>query len=67
MDKDLVEAARKLHAEHLFQLVRKCYYQANADYLEKQIEIAKEYMTEKQLKELNAELHWLRNKEGEYE
>ena len=45
MDKLLVEAARKLHAEELFEIVRKNYVEANREYLQKQISIASEYLT----------------------
>ena len=48
MDKLLVEAARKLHAEELFEIVRKNYAEANREYLQKQIRIASEYLTEEQ-------------------
>lgn len=52
MDKALAEAARKLYAENLFETVRKCYCEANKDYLEKQIQIAFEYLTDDQKNEL---------------
>jgi len=53
MDKLLAEAARKLHAEELseeelFEIVRKNYVEANREYLQKQIRIASEYLTEEQ-------------------
>lgn len=50
MDKLLVEAARKLHAEELFEIVRKNYVEANREYLQKQISIASEYLTDEQKK-----------------
>lgn len=52
MDKALVEGARELYEENLFETVRKCYCEANKDYLEKQIQIASEYLTEEQKNEL---------------
>ena len=52
MDKDLAEAARELYAENLFETVRRCYCEANKGYLEKQIKIASEYLTEEQKAEL---------------
>lgn len=52
MDKALAEAARKLYAENLFETVRKCYCEANKNYLEKQIQIASEHLTEEQKNEL---------------
>ncbi len=52
MDKALAEAARELYAENLFETVRKCYCEANKDYLQKQIQIASEYLTEEQKEEL---------------
>lgn len=52
MDKDLDNGARKLFAENLFETVRQCYCEANKDYLEKQLKIASEYLTEEQKKEL---------------
>lgn len=48
MDKLLVEAARKLHAEELFDIVRKNYAEANREYLQKQISIASEYLSQDQ-------------------
>ena len=54
MDKALAEAARKLYAENLFETVKKCYCEANKDYIEKQIQIASEYMTDKQKEELRS-------------
>ena len=50
MDKLLVEAARRLHAEELFDIVRKNYAEANREYLQKQISIASEYLTDEQKK-----------------
>ena len=52
MDKVLAEAARELYADNLFETVRRCYCDANKEYLEKQIRIASEYLTEDQKKEL---------------
>lgn len=52
MDKALAEAARELYAENLFETFRKCYCEANKEYLEKQILIASEYLTEEQKNEL---------------
>jgi hypothetical protein len=54
MDKALVEAARELYAESLFETVRKCYCEANKDYIEKQLQIASEYLTDKQKEELRS-------------
>ncbi len=45
MDKVLAEAARDLYAENLFETVRKCYCEANKEYLEKQIQIASLFYT----------------------
>lgn len=52
MDKDLIDGARQLFADEIFETVRRCYCEANKDYLEKQIKIASEYMTDKQKEEL---------------
>ena len=52
MDKILADGARQLFADHLFETVRRCYCEANKDYLEKQIQIASEYLTEEQKEEL---------------
>lgn len=52
MDKSLVDGARQLFADNLFETVRQCYCEANKDYLQKQIQIASEYLTEEQKKEL---------------
>ena len=52
MDALLVDAARGLFADNLFETVRRCYCEANKDYLQKQIRIASEYLTEEQKEEL---------------
>ena len=52
MDKDLIDGARELFADELFETVRRCYCEANKDYLNKQIKIASEYMTDEQKEEL---------------
>ena len=52
MDKDLTDGARELFADELFETVRRCYCEANKDYLNRQIQIASEYMTDKQKEEL---------------
>jgi hypothetical protein len=38
--------------EKMFELVRNAYSEANKDYLEKQLKIASEHLTEEQKKEL---------------
>ena len=52
MDKDLVDGARELFADEIFETVRRCYNEANRDYLDKQMKIASEYLTDKQKEEL---------------
>ena len=52
MDKDFTDGARELFADELFETVRRCYCEANKDYLNKQIKIASEYMTDEQKEEL---------------
>ena len=52
MDSLLEDAARKLYAQNLFETVRRCYCEANKDYLQKQIQIASEYLTDEQKDEL---------------
>ena len=52
MDENLAEGARQLFANDLFETVRRCYCEANKDYLEKQIKIASEYLTDEQKEEL---------------
>ena len=52
MNKDLIDGARELFADELFETVRRCYCEANKDYLNKQIKIASEYMTDEQKEEL---------------
>ena len=52
MDKDLIDGARELFADELFKTVRRCYCEANKDYLNKQMKIASEYMTDEQKEEL---------------
>ena len=54
MDKKLIEASRKLHADNLFDLVRRNYAESNKDYLQKQISIAAEYLTAEQKAELRS-------------
>lgn len=52
MDKDLIDGARQLFTDEIFETVRRCYYEVNRDYLDKQMKIASEYMTDKQKEEL---------------
>lgn len=52
MDEQLAEASRKLCADSLFDLVRTNYNKANAEYLQKQLQIASKYLTLEQRKEL---------------
>ena len=52
MDKALADAARKLAADNIFETVRRCYCDVNKDYLQKQIAIATEYLTDDQKAEL---------------
>ena len=52
MDSLLADGARKVFAENLFETVKRCYCEANKDYLQKQIQIASEYLTEDQKEEL---------------
>ena len=52
MDKGLTDGAREFFADELFETVRRCYCEANKDYLNKQIQIASEYMTDEQKEEL---------------
>ena len=52
MNKDMIDGARELFADELFETVRRCYCEANKDYLNNQIKIASEYMTDKQKEEL---------------
>ena len=52
MDKDLIDGSRRFFEDNLFDLVRKNYTDANKDYLQKQINIASEYLTDEQKKDL---------------
>lgn len=52
MDSLLADAARELYAENLFETVMRCYCESNKEYLQKQIQIASEYLTEEQKEEL---------------
>lgn len=52
MDSLIADGARKLFAENLFETVMRCYCEANKDYLQKQLKIASEYLTEEQKGEL---------------
>lgn len=54
MDSVLEKAARKLSAENIFEIVMKNYCEANKEYLEKQIQIASEYLTDEQKAELRS-------------
>lgn len=51
---DCAEAAKELYAENLFEIVRQNYCDANKDYLQKQVQIALEYLTEEQKEELRS-------------
>lgn len=52
MDKDLIEASRELSAENIYHLVRDAYNRVNHDYLQKQIDIVSEYLTDDQKEEI---------------
>ena len=54
MDKGLADGARRLFVDELFETVRRCYCEANKDYLDKQIQIASEYLTDEQKSELRS-------------
>ena len=52
MDKELIEGVRKDFADCLFYTIRENYNRVNHDYLQKQITIASEYLSEEQKAEL---------------
>lgn len=52
MDRLLADSARNLYAENLFEIVMRCYCEENKEYLQKQILIASEYLTDEQKEEL---------------
>lgn len=52
MDKILAETAREICADNLFDIVRESYCKANHDYLQKQITIASQYLSEEQKESL---------------
>ena len=52
MGKDLIDGGRGLFADELFETVRRCYCEANKDYLDRQMKIASEYLTDEQKEEL---------------
>ena len=52
MGKDLIDGAKELFADELFETVRRCYCEANKDYLNRQIQIASKYMIDEQKEEL---------------
>lgn len=52
MDKELIEASRELFAENIYYLVRDAYNRVNHDYLQKQIDIVSEYLTDEQKEEI---------------
>lgn len=54
MDKALPKAQENYMQKIFFETVRKCYCEANKDYLEKQIQIASEYLTDMQKEELRS-------------
>lgn len=54
MDKLLDEVAKKLSAETIFEIVRNNYCEANKEYLEKQVQIASEYLSDEQKAELRS-------------
>ena len=61
MDKLLVEAARKQFADDLFEIVLANYHKANSEYIQKQIDIAMEYLSEDQkhaLADLGYAVEW---------
>ena len=53
MDRLLADSARNLYAENLFETVRRCYCEENKEYLQKQIQIASEYLTDEQKEKLH--------------
>lgn len=54
MDKSLANAADSLTEDEIFRLVTKNYHEANRDYLQKQIQIASEYLTDEQKRDLRS-------------
>lgn len=48
MDKDLANGVRKLFADEVYRIVSESHNKANHDYLQKQIDICSEYLTEEQ-------------------
>ena len=52
MDSALVDGARSLYADEIYQIVRNAYSEANHDYLQKQIDICSDYLTEEQKQEI---------------
>jgi hypothetical protein len=48
MDVYLAEGSRKIIADEIFTIVRDAYNKANHDYLQKQLDICSEYLTEEQ-------------------
>ena len=52
MDKNLADGARKLFADNLYDLCVRNYHKVNKEYIQKQIRIASEYLTDEQKAEL---------------
>ncbi len=52
MDERLAGCAREIYADNLFNLIMENYVNVNQDYIQKQISITSEYLTEEQKKEL---------------
>lgn len=53
MDRLLTDFTRNLYAENLFETVMRGYCEENKEYLQKQIQIASEYLTDDQKEELH--------------
>ena len=48
MDNVLIEGARSLYADNLYDVIRTAYNSANYDYLQRQIDICAEFLTDEQ-------------------
>jgi len=52
MDKALAEAALELAADNLYDIIKENYNKVNHEYLQKQVDIASEYLSEEQKEDL---------------
>lgn len=52
MDNAFIEDARSLYTDTMYDVVRTAYNRSNHDYLQRQIDICSEYLTDEQKQEI---------------